>query len=196
MTTTPLNKSQSNVTRDLSLVSVFAAFIAVCAIMPAFPVGAAGVPITFQTLAIYITALVLGGRLGGLSTLLYVVVGLIGLPVFSGFKGGIGSLAGGSAGYLIGFAPGALIIGLIAYQVSKGRRSTTALAGGYAFAVLMGYLVITVFGIAGMMVNLGLPLDKAIFATFPFIPGDIIKGILAVLVALSVHRAFPQLIKA
>lgn len=196
MTTTTTHNTSSNVARDLSLISVFAAFIAVCAIMPSFPVGAGGVPITFQTLAIYIAALVLGGKRGGLATLLYVVVGLIGLPVFSGFKGGIGSLAGGSGGYLIGFAPGALIIGLIAYQASRGRRSAASLAVGYAVAVLIGYLVITVFGVAGMMFNLGLPMGKAIIATFPFIPGDIIKGVLAVLVALSVHKAFPQLIKA
>lgn len=195
MTTTSPQNTSSNAARDLALVSVFAAFIAVCAIMPSFPVGAGGVPITFQTLAIYIAALVLGGKRGGLATLLYVVVGLIGLPIFSGFKGGIGSLAGGSGGYLIGFAPGALIIGLIAYKASR-RRSTASLAVGYAVAVLIGYLVITVFGVAGMMFNLGLPMGKAIIATFPFIPGDIIKGVLAVLVALSVHKAFPQLIKA
>lgn len=187
--------TSSNVARDLALISVFAAFIAVCAIMPSFPVGV-GVPITFQTLAIYIAALVLGGTRSALATLLYVVVGLLGLPVFTGFKGGIGSLAGPSAGYLIGFVPGAFLIGFLAYKFSTGRRSGGTLAAGYIVSVLLGFVLITAFGIAGMMINLDLPLNKAFMASLPFVPGDLIKCALATLVALSVHKAFPKLIKA
>lgn len=185
----------SNAARDLALISVFAAFIAVCAILPSFPMGS-GVPITFQTLAIYITALVLGGTRAALATLLYVVVGLLGLPIFAGFKGGIGVLAGPSAGYLLGFVPGAFLIGFLAYRFSGRRRSPAALAAGFVGAVLLGFALITVFGIAGMMVNLSLPLDKAVMAALPFVPGDLIKCALATLVAVSVHKAFPQLMKA
>lgn len=182
--------------RDVALVSVFAAFIAVCALLPAFPVGVTGVPITFQTLAIFTTALVLGGVRGGLATLLYVVVGLIGLPVFAGFKGGFGVLGGGSAGYLLGFAPGAFVIGLVAWLVVRRRPAPAVLGVGFMVAVLLGLAVITVAGVLGMVVNLQLPWDKAFAAAVVYLPGDVLKGVLAVLVAVGVHRAFPGLLKA
>jgi hypothetical protein len=96
----PVPVTRTSVATDVALVATFAAFVAVCAVLPAIPTGGA-VPITLQTFGVVLTGLVLGPRRGTLALLLYVAVGLAGLPVFSGGAGGLGVLGGASAGYLL-----------------------------------------------------------------------------------------------
>lgn len=182
--------------RTIALVAVFAAFIAVCALLPAFPVGPAGVPITFQTLAIYLTALILGGKRGSAATALYVVVGLIGVPVFAGGAGGFGVLAGPSAGYLLAFAPAAALIGALAYVFLKRTRATGTRFGLLLVATLAGSALITLCGIAGMMINASLSLHAAVAAALIYLPGDLIKSVLAIIIATAVHRAIPALARS
>lgn len=179
---------------DLALIGVFAAFCAVMSVMPAIPVGPLAVPITLQTLAVYLTGLVLGGRRGGLAVLLYVVVGVAGLPIFSGFRGGPGVLAGPSAGYIIGFAVAGLCTGLLAYAaLRRARTNRTRLIGLFVAALLGGFVVCRITGIPGMSINGGLSLRDAFFADVIYWPGDLIKCAAAALVAAAVHRAFPRL---
>ncbi|WP_144792385.1 biotin transporter BioY [Kocuria palustris] len=179
---------------DLGLIAVFAAFTAVAAVLPAIPVGPVAVPITLQTLAVYLTGLVLGGRRGFLAVLLYVVVGLVGLPIFSGFRGGPAVLAGPSAGYILSFPIAALCCGLLAYALlrrgARGGRVALGLAGA---AVLGGFTITRLLGIPGMMLNAGLPLRDAFLADLIYWPGDLIKVALAAVIAAAVHRAFPRL---
>lgn len=183
----------ANPGRDLALIAVFAAFIAVCALLPAIPVGPAAVPITLQTLAIYIAALTLGGTRTTLAVTLYLLAGLIGLPVFSGGKGGFGTIASPSFGYLLGFIPGALLTGSLAYAALRRRLSGAGLFGAFVVAVLAGFALIQVFGVAGMMINAQLELGAAVTAALIYVPGDLMKCLVAVIVALAVHRAFPAL---
>ncbi|WHS49533.1 biotin transporter BioY [Rothia sp. SD9660Na] len=186
-------RAVANSGRDLALIAVFAAFVAVCALLPAIPVGPAAVPITLQTLAIYITALTLGGTRATLAVTLYVLAGLIGLPVFSGGRGGFGTVASPSFGYLLGFIPGALLTGSLAYAALRRRLSGAGLFGAFVVAVLAGFALIQIFGIAGMMTNAHLELGAAVAAALIYVPGDLIKCLVAVFVALAVHRAFPAL---
>lgn len=179
--------------RDLALVAVFAAFIAVCALLPAIPVGPAGVPITLQTLAIYTAALVLGGKRAALAVLLYLAAGLLGLPVFARGGSGFGTIASPSFGYLLGFIPGALVAGTLAYTFLRQKTQGTALVIKLALAVLVGFTIIQVFGIAGMMINAKLSLTAAASAAALYIPGDLLKCAAAVAISLGVHRAFPNL---
>lgn len=192
--TTTVNRSATNSAgRDIALIAVFAAFIAVCALLPAIPVGPAGVPITLQTLAIYTAALVLGGKRATLAVTLYVIAGLLGLPIFARGGAGFGTIASPSFGYLLGFIPGALVAGLLSHTFLRKRLSGGLQAGWQVLAVLAGFAIIQVFGIAGMMVNAGLSLTAASLAAAAYIPGDLIKCGVAVIVALAVHRAFPTL---
>ncbi len=186
-------RAAANPGRDLALIAVFAAFVAVCALLPAIPVGPAAVPITLQTLAIYITALTLGGTRATLAVTLYVLAGLIGLPVFSGGRGGFGTVASPSFGYLLGFIPGALLTGSLAYAALRRRLSGAGLFGAFVVAVLAGFALIQIFGIAGMMTNAHLELGAAVAAALIYVPGDLVKCLVAVFVALAVHRAFPAL---
>lgn len=192
--TSTARSRQRNTGTDLALIAVFAAFCAVLSVMPAIPVGPLAVPITLQTLAVYLTGLVLGGRRGGLAVLLYVVVGVAGLPVFSGFRGGPGVLAGPSAGYILGFAVAGLCTGLLAYAaLNRAGTNRARFIGLFVAAVLGGFLISRVTGIPGMVVNGGLSWRDAFFADVIFWPGDLIKCAVAAVIAAAVHRAFPRL---
>ncbi|MFC3299135.1 biotin transporter BioY [Arthrobacter agilis] len=178
---------------DLSLVAVFAALIAALAIVPGIPVGPLGVPITLQTLGVMLAGVVLGPARGTAAVLLYLAAGLIGLPVFSGFSGGFGVLAGPSAGYLLAFPLAALVAGAFARLILRGsaRFRTGLLFLGCLAASL---LTIHPLGIAGLMVNAGLPLREAVIVDAAYLPGDVVKNVLAAILAVSVHRAFPRLL--
>ena len=120
--TTVAAPRRASLPRDLALVAVFAALIAVLTMAPAIPVGPLGVPITLQTLGVALTALLLGARRGTLAVLIYVIVGLAGLPVFARFSGGLGVLAAPSAGYLLAFPITALVTGALATLVLRRAK--------------------------------------------------------------------------
>jgi len=179
--------------RDISLIAVFAALMAASIAVPPIPAGnILGVPVTIQTAVVTLAGLVLGAGRGAAAMGLYVLVGLAGLPIFSAFRGGLGVLAGGSAGYILSFPLAAAVIGLLAQLVLQRNLRRRGL---WLFAATFGGLLAThVLGICGMMVNGQLALPAALAADLPFLPGDIAKNLLAVLVALSVHRAFPDML--
>ena len=181
-------------TTDLSLVAVFAALIAALAILPGIPVGALGVPITLQTLGVMLAGIVLGPARGTAAVLLYLAAGLIGLPVFSGFRGGFGVLAGPSAGYLLAFPFAACIAGVLAtVVVRRATRFRAALL--FLSCLAASLLTIHPLGVAGLMINAGLPLRDAIVVDAAYLPGDVVKNLVAAGIAVSVHRAFPRLLR-
>ncbi|MFJ6417267.1 biotin transporter BioY [Paeniglutamicibacter sp. NPDC091659] len=178
--------------RDLALVAVFAAFIAVLTLVPAVPVGALGVPITVQTLGVALTALILGSLRGASATALYLAVGLAGVPIFAKFSGGLGSLAAPSAGYLLAFPIAALVTGALATLVLRKFRRRRLL---WLFLSAMGgsILVIHPLGILGMSLNAGIPLQQAFVVDMAYWPGDLVKNFVAASIALSVFKAFPKM---
>lgn len=178
---------------DLSLIAVFAALTAAFALMPAVPIGAVGVPITLQTLAVMLTGVILGPGRGAAAIGLYLAAGLAGLPIFAGFSGGLGVLAGPSAGYLIAFPLAAAVAGWLAGAVLKRARRMRYLLVFLA-CMTASLLVIHPLGIAGMMVNLNLDLRTAVLADIVFLPGDVIKNLVAAAMGLTVYRAFPRLL--
>ncbi len=178
---------------DLALIAVFAALVAASIIVPPIPAGSAlGVPITLQTLVITLTGLTLGAARAAAAVGLYVILGLAGLPIFSGFRGGPGALASGSGGYIIGFVLCAATVGWLAAVIVC--RTGRAGALGLTVAGLAGLLVSHAAGIVGMMINGRLSLQAAALADVLFVPGDVIKVVLAVIVSISLHRAFPDLL--
>lgn len=215
---------RSSVATDVALISTFAAFVAVCAILPPIPTPS-GVPITLQTFAVAVAGLVLGWRRGFLAVALYVAVGLAGVPVFSGGTGGVAVLAGPTVGYLLAFPFAAAVAGFLGgYAVRVGparlerlgsfaaarepgglRRAAewlrAALRHAPRYGALVGaglaasFLTIHPAGIAGLMVRLDLDLATAITTDIVFWPGDVVKNLLAAAVALAVFRAFPDLLR-
>jgi biotin transporter BioY len=130
------------------------------------------VPITGQTFAVLMAGAVLGSRRGALSILAYLAQGLAGLPVFAGGKAGMAALMGPSGGYLIGFVAAAFVTGLLAERGWDRRLKTNFLA------MLLGNIVIYVFGLPWLAMFIGA--QKAwMVGLVPFIPGDLLKLVLA-----------------
>lgn len=186
--------ARSSVATDVALVATFAAFIAVCALLPAIPVAGMAVPITLQTFGVMLAGTVLGARRGALAVLLYLAVGLAGLPVFAQGAGGLGVLAGPSAGYLLAFPIAAAIAGAL---VTLGRRVRSRRVPLLVFgAAMAGSLLAThPIGVAVMGWRLGMGPTEAVTTGAVFLPGDVVKNVLVAVVATAVFRAFPDMLR-
>lgn len=189
----PVPALRSSTATDVALVSTFAAFIAVCALLPGVTPPGMVVPITLQTFGVMLAGLVLGPLRGSLAVALYLVVGLAGLPVFSGGTGGLAVLGKPSLGYLLAFPLAAALAGYLMTRLRRARPSTLP-AMAFLAATAGSLVVIHPIGVAVMGVRLGLSAQEAIAAGSAFLPGDVIKNLLAAIVATAVFRAFPDLL--
>lgn len=186
--------ARTNVAADIALIASFAALIAVCALLPAISVGGL-VPITLQTFAVMLAGAVLGAKRGFLAVLLYLAVGAIGLPVFSGGAAGVAPFLGPSAGYLFAFPLAAALCGFIVERLPRKRVSSSVLLiflAGFGSSLVFVHTL----GPVGMSVFGDISLGKAFLADLVFYPGDIIKNVLMAIVATAVHRAFPGILPA
>ena len=127
-------------TLDMVYIAISAALIAVCSWI-SIPTT---VPFTLQTFAVFFVLLALGGRRGTIATVIYVLLGAVGLPVFAGFKGGIGALLGNTGGYILGF----ILMGLIYMLITKIMGEKTVVT---IFALVIGLAVCYAFGTAWFM---------------------------------------------
>ena len=162
--------------KKMVLAALFAALVAVGAYIriPVPPV-----PITLQTFFVLLSIVLLGYKWGTISILIYILVGFIGFPVFSGGPGGPGILLGPSGGYVYSFVIVAIVIGYLSEKVKKTFFSILALA-------VLGSLMILGIGTLHMMVFTSFDLQTAFFAGFvPFIIGDFLKSV-AVAVASTI----------
>ena len=180
-------KSKKRLLRAV-LCSLFAAII--CVIAPhAIPTT---VPLTLATLGIYVCSCVLTPSMSTLSILLYLAIGAVGVPVFSGYSGGIGKLAGPTGGYLVGYLPMAFVISLIVTLLVR-REKRPPLAVDIAirmFACVLGTVVLYTFGTVWYVIQQNTTFAAALpFCVFPFIPGDIAKIVAAALISRGVEKA-------
>ena len=184
---------RSNPMLDVALIAVFAALIVVFSITPAIPVPGIPVPITLQTLAIALTAMIIGPWRGAAATLLYLAIGFAGLPVFAGGASHIQVLTRPSAGYLISFPIYAVIVGLLARTFLRAKKTLRPLLL-VAAGLIGSFLVVHPLGILGMARNIPVPLGTALKYDLAFWIGDVIKTVLAAAIATAVHSAFPALL--
>jgi biotin transport system substrate-specific component len=183
------NRKETTVERSLTLIALFAALIAALAFVPSVQL-VSGVPISAQSLGVMLCGTVLGARRGALAVLLFLALVAAGLPLLSGGRGGLGVFAGPTVGYLVGFPVGAFVIGRLAGRFAQPMgfwpATLAALAGGV--------VVVNALGILGMWWRLDLTFPQAVVAAAPFMPGDIVKAVLAGAITQGLSRARPGLV--
>ena len=175
-----MTKTQTK-TLDIVYTAIAVAMITVCSWIT-IPMT---VPFTLQTFAVFAVLLILGGEKGTVATLVYVLMGSAGIPVFSGFSGGVGVILGKTGGYIIGF----LFIGIIYTLLTRflGMKTIVEIT-----ALLLGLIVCYAFGTAWFIYiyirdtgEVGL-LTVLSWCVFPFILPDLVKMALAFLLAKRV----------
>ncbi len=166
-------------TQGMTYAAMFGAMTAVGAyvIIPLPPV-----PITLQTFVMYLAGALLGGYLGALSQIVYILLGVIGLPVFAGGKAGLGVLLGPTGGYLVGFVIGAYVIGKM---MESGKRSGHI---WIALSLVVATIVLYICGASQLAVVAQLSLKKVIaVGIIPFLAGDAVKIIAATLLIARIR---------
>jgi biotin transport system substrate-specific component len=166
--------------RDLTMISLFTALICVSSyIRIDLPVGP---PITAQTLAVMLAGSVLAPRQAAFSLLTYLLLGVVGAPIFAGGTAGLPIILGKTGGYLIGFLVGAVVISLI-----RGKKSSLIKLG--MANVIGGIIVVNLFGSIWFSYITGLGMAKTfILAVLPYIPGDLLKAAAATIIANRLNK--------
>ncbi len=185
MDTVKMRKSK---TYDMVYIAIFAVLIAICSWI-AIPTM---VPFTLQTFGVFLAVGVLGGKRGTVAVLIYILLGAIGVPVWSGFTGGIGVLLNNTGGYIIGF----LFIALIMWGAEKlfGRKNWVMIV-----SMVLGLVVCYAFGTLWFMmlylkntgaIGLGTVLG---WCVIPFIIPDILKMALAFILSRRLNKVIGTL---
>ena len=170
-------------TLDMVYIALFACLMAICSWISV----PGEVPFTLQTMGVFLAIGLLGGKRGTLAVLVYILMGAVGLPVFSGFTGGIGKLVGVTGGYIVGFLASALV--MWAMEALLGRKKWVL-----ALSMVVGLLICYAFGTAWFMVlytnskgaiTLGAVLGMCVI---PYIIPDAIKIAVALLLTNILKR--------
>lgn len=178
-------KDNHNSLVTMIIVALIAAITCILAPL-AIPIPVSPVPISLTNLVIYVSAYIIAKYCAG-SYVLYLLLGLVGLPVFSGFAGGAGKLFGPTGGYLIGFIPLAIIAGLAVEFFPKKIWI-------HAIAFVLGTLICYGFGTAWLAYQAHMTFKKALWAgVIPYIAGDTAKIVISLIVGPYIRK---QLIKA
>ena len=172
-----MTKTRIN-TRDMVYMAVCAALLAVCSWI-SIPVDP---PYTLQTMGVFLTMGLLGGKRGTIAVLLYILLGAIGLPVFANFAGGVGILLGTTGGYIVGFVLAALIVGFLA---AHGKRTVPFLClymvVGCAACYLLGTIWYSTLSGNGFFASLAV-------CVLPYLPCDMFKILLAAVLTRALDR--------
>lgn len=166
-------------TRSMTFTALLAAIL--CMLSPmAIPAGT--VPITLATFGVYLIASAAGIKVGTLAVIIYILIGSVGIPVFSGFTGGIQQLVGPTGGFLVGYIPCAAIIGFTAERFGHFKAA-------FPIGMVLGTAVCYIFGTGWYMLQAQVSFPVAAGAcVLPFLIGDCIKIALASVIAIPVRK--------
>ncbi|MBL4906337.1 MAG: biotin transporter BioY [Sneathiella sp.] len=174
-------------TKDIVFIALFAALMAALGIFPPLTIPAIGVPITAQSMGVMLAGGILGSKRGALSMVLFLVLVGIGFPLLSGGRGGLGVFAGPSGGFLIGWIFAAYSVGFL---TEKYWTKLNILIAGL-FCILGGVVLLYAIGVPWVAYAASIPLSKAFIGSMGFVPGDLIKAIIAASIIVTVKRSYP-----
>lgn len=188
---------------DMVLIALFAAIMAVSAWI-SIPIG--DIPITLQTFGVFICFLIIGGRNGALSVLVYILLGAVGAPVFAGFTGGLGKLTGPTGGYIIGFLFSALFLWLM-----EVLADVTGLSRAFKKFVWLKYIYLVIALVIALIVcyafgtvwfiqvfatqkGVSMSVGKALtLCVTPYVVFDLIKIAVALIISVPVNKAISHI---
>ena len=171
-------------TKDITMIGIMVALMCVAGPL-SVPIGP--VPVSLATFAVYLAGALLGWKRGPLAVAIYLLIGIVGIPVFAGFSGGFGRVAGVTGGYLVGYLPCAMITGLGAFNASD---SADRPLWRLPLCMVAGTAALYALGTAWFMAQTGNSLAASMgMCVIPFLPGDAAKIAAATLVATPVRRA-------
>jgi len=178
-----MNYENTRISRSIqtyAMVSTALMTAVTCILAPlSVPIGP--VPISFTNLAIYLSLYLLDWKRGTLSYFLYLLIGFAGLPVFSGFTGGVAKLAGPTGGYIVGFIPMAIIAGIV---IDHCQKRWIQLLG-----MIVGTAICYALGTAWFCMQAGYTVSAALaVCVFPFIPADLIKMLIAMTIGPEIRK--------
>ena len=176
-------------TRDIVLIALFAALMAVLAIFPPLTVPGLGVPITAQSIGPMLAGGIIGARRGGLAMLLFLVLVAVGLPLLSGGRGGIGVFVGPTVGFLFGWVAAAVLIGWLTERTYRNLGFVAA----FGICVFGGIGVLYAIGIPVIALVAKIPLWTALTGSAAFIPGDLVKAGVAAAIIVAVRKGYPMI---
>ncbi len=179
-------------TQDLVLTALFCAVIVALGLLPPVSIAVIPVPVTLQTLGVMLAGAVLGPVRGAGACALVVLLTVLGLPVLSGGRGGLGVIPGPTGGYLLGWIPGAFVTGWLVkrFAVRAGGRFAS-LAAHFVSCLVGGLLVVYAVGVPWTSMTTGLGMGKAALGAAYFAIGDTLKAAVAAAVAHHVRRSYP-----
>lgn len=166
-------------TYSMVLVALFGAIISIISIIPT-GINIMGVPATLQSFAIALAAYTLGYKKGTMATLIYILLGVIGLPVFGGFKGGMGVIASVTGGFIIGFIPLTILIGLAIKCKSKLKIVIVSFIG-LALCYIIGVTWFTLISKTSIITGI-------LVMVLPYLPKDILSLVAAYMVAKKLRK--------
>ncbi|WP_457586521.1 biotin transporter BioY [Ensifer canadensis] len=181
-------------TRDLVLISLFAAIVVVLGLIPPITLGFIPVPITAQSMGVMLAGCILGAKRGALAFLLFLLLVAIGLPVLSGGRGGLAVFAGPSGGFILGWVVATFVTGLIAQRfVREGQAELGQFVGFFLASVVGGIVVLYAIGMPWVSAVTGTPFLTVATGSLAFLPGDLLKAAIATLAARAVFAGYPLL---
>ncbi len=179
-------------TRDLTLVALFAGFIAALGLTPPITLAFVPVPITLQTFGVMLAGLLIGPKRASLASMVVIVLVAAGIAVLPGGRTGVGVFSGPTVGFLVGWVPASYVTGLLAMRFDRNDAPQWRRIAGCAAAAIVGGVVVEyACGIPplGLLTQMGMV--KAATVSMAFVPGDIAKAIIAAVVTVAVRRAYP-----
>lgn len=174
-----MKQKKQHTMKNLTYTAMMTAIL--CVLAPfSIPIG--DVPISAATLVVYIAAVLLGTKHSVICVTLYILIGAVGIPVFSGWKSGFAVIAGPTGGYLVGYILIALCTGLL-LKIGRGKM-LMALLG-----MILGTIGCYILGTTWLALQLSLSFKAALWVgVIPFIPGDIVKIIAAIVIAVPTRN--------
>jgi len=178
-------------TKEMVYVAMFAAIMCVLGFLPPIPIPFSPVPITSQTLGVMLAGGLLGARLGSISMLVFLAIVAVGAPVLSGGRGGVAAFIAPTAGYLWAWPVAAFVMGYLTERLWNGLTLWKA----FLVNILGGILLIYAIGtpVVTFVTNMGM--REAIFSNFIYIPGDLIKALIAAYIAVKMKAVRPLIEK-